>query len=115
MSDLRDAIVRVLYEHHVEGMTDPHTWEAIVEGGKNRPYPEYPHLVDEFRARADAVLAILAELPESVIERAAAQIYYWDVNPTTQDWESRPSGGQEDYREGARAAFRAAFGGESND
>lgn len=63
----------------------------------------------EIADAADDVLSVLADPPGDVIERAAAQLYYW---ATSLDWEERPAGGQEDYREGARAAFRAAFGGE---
>lgn len=64
-SSLREAIARALYEHHAAGLggRGAHSWEEIVEGGENRPYPEYPHLVDEFRARADAVLAVLTDTP----------------------------------------------------
>lgn len=33
-----------------------HTWDAIVEGGLNRPYPTFPHLVDDIRREARAAL-----------------------------------------------------------
>ena len=32
------------------------TWEQIVGGWKNKPYPDYPHLVDDIRRQARAAL-----------------------------------------------------------
>ena len=33
------------------------TWAEIVGGWKNKPYPDYPHLVDDIRRQARAALA----------------------------------------------------------
>lgn len=41
-----------------------HTWDDIAEGGLNRPYPTYPHIVDDIRREARAVLsAVLGPRP----------------------------------------------------
>ena len=123
MSDLRDLIARALYEHHWAGFRGGnfHSWNEIVEGGENRPYPEYPHLVDEFRARADAVIAVLADLPDYVIEQAARGAYdgaFSKHAPEDVDrWDDLVSDfhpAAESWREVARKALAAVFGGEQS-
>ena len=39
-----------------------HTWDAIAEGGLNRPYPTYPHIVDDIRREARAALIAAQEV-----------------------------------------------------
>lgn len=65
------------------------------------------------RDEADAVLAVLTDLPETVIERAARWMYdeYTALMPDA--WE-RDEFGREEWRVDARGMLRAAFGGEQS-
>lgn len=74
--------------------------------------------VDEARDMADAVLAVLRDLPDDVIERAARELFLEDANVAYEEWpewDSPENIGKPIYIENARAAFRAAFGGEQDD
>jgi hypothetical protein len=122
-SSVRDLIARALYEHHGVGFGGGnfHSWNEIVEGGENRPYPEYPHLVDEFRARADAVLAVLADLPDDVIEQAAIELFRdsWGDRPSAVKagvrWNWLHDEEQQYWRSKVGLVFAAVFGGEQGE
>ncbi|RRJ85926.1 hypothetical protein EG850_11105 [Gulosibacter macacae] len=72
---VRDRIARAIYESDKREWA--WTWDALLEGGKNRPYPDYPHLVDDYYRQADAVLSAVlgsaqrARLAERDAERIA--------------------------------------------
>lgn len=67
---------------------------------------------------ADAVLAVLADLPADVIERAARALFLEDANVSYvewPEWDSAENLGKQLYIENAAAAFAAVFGGEQDD
>lgn len=111
-NSLRNAIARAMYEH-VNRESEPEDvtpWEVL-----NRAWKQ------AYLAQADAVLAVLADLPESVIERAArytlSQGYgcgdcFEHVYDPCYDTCNRCAALG---REFAGALFRAAFGGEQSD
>lgn len=98
---LRERIARVMFEAY--GDTTSPGWDA-----------EYPSMKKIYFDQADAVLAVLANLPESVIERAARGFYEPTVITGVQpSWDRLREVSPEiaiNYRRGMRAAFRAAFG-----
>lgn len=47
-----ERAARALYELR----PGPWTWEEILDGWRNKPYPDYPHTVDDLKAQARAAL-----------------------------------------------------------
>lgn len=84
---MREAIARAIYE------------------SEGHPHPS-PYL-----NQADAVLAVLADPPADVLDRATAALAEWDgVDAAV----ASGTVTQDGYRNGARRALEAAFGGEQN-
>ena len=51
----------------------PWSWDEIAEASENRPYPEYPHIYDDYMALADRVLALLPGRTEAEVREQVAQ------------------------------------------
>lgn len=49
--------------------TLPWTWAQIVEGRKQNPDPDYPHLWDEYMGRAERLIARLTRKPTETEEQ----------------------------------------------
>lgn len=55
--DVIERAARALYESSPR----PWTWEEIIDGWRNKPYPDYPHTVDDLMAQARAALTAAIE------------------------------------------------------
>lgn len=98
-TSLREAIARALHRQATDDGEVHELWGGV---------SEHEEEVAEWLPFADAVLAVLADLPDDVIERAALALIDRDgFEPDLLLDVSRS-----EYRSDARAAFTAAFGGE---
>lgn len=107
MTDLRDLIARALHRQATDDGEVHVLWGGV---------SQHEEEVAEWLPFADAVLAVLADLPDDVIEQAAKGIDPDAFTMTRDEYRSLygafPAGARMTAKGEVKAAFRAAFGGE---
>ncbi|WP_164509830.1 hypothetical protein [Gulosibacter massiliensis] len=99
-SSLREAVARALHRQATDDGEVHELWGGVAE---------HEEEVVEWLPFADAVLAVLADPPADVLDRATVALAEWDgVDAAV----ASGTVTQDGYRNGARRALEAAFGGE---